>query len=60
MLPLVPPSTTRPTCTATLQSTLWYWRMKSGNQDAFTSGTRRSASADACGGAGGVGGGGTA
>ena len=39
------------TCTATLQSTLWYCRMKSPIQLALTSGTRRSASADACAGA---------
>lgn len=45
-----------PTCTATEQSTVWYWRMKSGNQLAFTSGTLRSARAEAWGGEEGRGG----
>ena len=41
-----------PTCTAMLQSTVWYWRMNSGNQEAFTSGTLRRARAEACRGVG--------
>ena len=55
--PAAPPTHTQPpthppTCTAMLQSTVWYWRMNSGNQEAFTSGTLRSARAEACGQAG--------